>query len=461
MHKSTTKTTRHFTGCASLAALGVKLRQIDLFSPIRDTVRIAQKTVKHTPIDKLYDAFIGLLAGAHGLVEINTRLRSDSALQAAFGRSRCAEQSVVQATLDACTAENVVQMQQALDTIYRQHSQGFRHNYAQQYQLLDVDMSGLPCGPKAAFASKGYFAKQRNRRGRQLGRVLATAYEEVVIDRLFDGKTQLNTALQPWMEAAEQTLALDQRKRERTLVRIDAGGGSLDDVNWLLGRGYQVHGKDYSSAHAQRLAASVQYWVDDPKVEGRQVGWVRLPAPEYVRPVRRIAVRCRKANGQWGIGVLISTLAPSEVLTLTSQEAVSYADPATVLLAYGSLYDQRGGGVETSFKGDQQGLGSTKRNKKRFEAQQMVMLLGTLVHNVIIWARSFLMQPAASCKLRHYGMLRMVRDVFHVSGFLVFDALDQLVEIVLNQAAPLAPMLAESLQGLLAPAHVAVNLGQT
>lgn len=461
MNESTTKTRRHFTGCASLAAIGVKLRQLDVFGPIRQTLRIAQKTVKHTPIDKVYDAFISLLAGAHGLVEINTRLRSDPTLQAAFGRKCCAEQSVVQETLDACTAENVTQMEQALDSIYRLHSQGYGHDYGTHYQILDVDMSGMPCGPKAAFASKGYFAKQRNRRGRQWGRVLATRYEEVVVDRLFDGKTQLNKALQPLLQAAEQTLALDEHKRERTLVRLDAGGGSVDDVNWLLARGYQVHGKDYSSARAQRLAASVQYWVDDPKVEGRQVGWVYLPAPEYVRPVRRIAVRCRKANGQWGIGVLISTLCPSEVLALTQSEAAPDADPATVLLAYVYLYDQRGGGVETSFKGDQQGLGSTKRNKKRFEAQQMLMLLGALAHNVVIWARRWLTQPTGSCKLRQYGILRMVRDVFHVSGFLVFDALDQLVEIVLNQAAPLAPMLVGSLQELLAPAHVALNLGQT
>jgi len=86
MNQSLTQTERHFTAGASLAAIGVKLRQVDLFGPIRKTVRIAQKTVKHTPIDKLQDAFISMLAGAHGLVEINTRLRSDSALQAAFGR---------------------------------------------------------------------------------------------------------------------------------------------------------------------------------------------------------------------------------------------------------------------------------------------------------------------------------------------------------------------------------------
>ena len=344
-----------------------------------------------------------------------------------------------------------------MESIYRQQSQGYRHQYAADWQILDVDMSGMPCGPKAAFASKGYFAKQRNRRGRQLGRVLATRYGEVVVDRLFDGKTQLATALQPLMEAAAQTLALDERKRQRTLVRLDAGGGSVDDVNWLLSQGYQVHGKDYSTTRAQRLAQSVTVWVDDPKVEGRQVGWVRLPASEYVRSVRRIAVRCRKANGQWGIGLLISTMAPVEVLTLTQSSPVSSTDPASVLLAYVYLYDQRGGGVETSFKGDHQGLGSTKRSKKRFEAQQMLMLLGSLAHNVIIWARGWLAVPT----LHRYGMLRMVRDVLHISGFLVFDAGGQIIELVLNQAAPLAPTLVTSLRGLLAPTHIALNLGQT
>jgi hypothetical protein len=350
MNEYSTKATKRFTGCASLAALGVKLRQLDVFGPIRKTVQIAQKAVKHTPIDKLYDAFISRLSGAHGLVEINTRLRADPALQAAFGRSSGAEQSVVQHTLDNCTAENVRQMEQALETIYRQHSQGYRHDYATQYQILDVDMSGMPCGKKAAFESLGYFAKQRNRRGRQLGRVLASRYEEVVTDRLFDGTMQLSKALRPLMEAAEQTLELDERKRERTLVRVDAGGGSVDDVNWLVARGYQVHCKDYSSSRAHRLAESRQSWVDDPHVPGRQVGWVYLPASEYVRRVRRIAVRCRKANGQWGIGVLISTLSPVEVLSLTQVTTGPDADPATVLLAYVYFYDQRGGGAETSWK---------------------------------------------------------------------------------------------------------------
>lgn len=70
MKESPTPTTRHFTGCASLAAVGLKLRELDLFGPIRNKVQIKQKTVKDMPIDKLYDGFISVLAGAHGLVEI-------------------------------------------------------------------------------------------------------------------------------------------------------------------------------------------------------------------------------------------------------------------------------------------------------------------------------------------------------------------------------------------------------
>jgi hypothetical protein len=443
--------------CASLAAIGVQLQSLDLFGPIRQTVQIAQKTVKYTPADKLYAAFITILAGAHGIVEVNTRLRADPALQRAFGRSGCAEQSVVQETLDHATPANVTQMAQALTTIYRQHSQGYRHDYAAAWQVLDVDMSGLPCGRKAAFATKGYFPKQRNRRGRQLGRVLATRYHEIVVDQLFEGTTQLATALQPLVVAAEGVLDLGAAKRARTLIRVDAGGGSGDDINWLLERGYQVLAKDYSSVRSASLAASVTEWVGDPKVPEREVGWVTAPSSAYVRAVVRIAVRCRKTNGQWGYGVLIAPPDLRPLLPVVAPEGMP-GDPAAQVLAYVYAYDARGGGVETSFKDDKQGVGLTKRSKKRFAAQQIATLLGSLAHNVIVWARGWLLghQP----RLAHYGMLRMVRDVFHMQGRIGLDRHGHVVRIVLNQAAPLVRGIGAALQVLLAPAHIAVILGE-
>jgi hypothetical protein len=123
------ETTQHiFCVCASLAALGVKLAELKLFEPIVQQVQIAQKTIKDRPSDKLYDAFISILAGAQGLVEINTRLRVDVGLHRALGCSRCAEQSVVQDTLNVCTAEHVKHMEHAIDDLYRQHSQGYQHD---------------------------------------------------------------------------------------------------------------------------------------------------------------------------------------------------------------------------------------------------------------------------------------------------------------------------------------------
>ncbi len=457
MNESITQPTTHFSPTASLAAIGVKVHQLDLLGPIRRHVQIQQKTVKHTPADKLSDAFISLLAGAHGLVEINTRLRPDPGLQHAFGRDGCAEQSVVQQTLDACSADNVTQLQQALDDIFRQHSQSMQHDYQARFLLLDVDMSGLPCGPKAAFATKGYFAKQYHRRGRQVGRVLATQYEEVVVDRLFAGNVQLAKALQPLVAAAEQTLQLDEAKRRRTIIRVDAGGGTIEDLNWLLSRGYLVMAKEYSTPRVLRLVKTVTHWVQDPDCPERSFGWVSEPASGYVRPVRRLAVRCCRQDGTFAYGVLICSLSVEQLFAVLGRPGTHATDPVAVLAAYVSFYDQRGGGIETAFKGDKQGLGLTKRNKKRFEAQHMLLLLGSLAHNVVVWARRWLSSPP----IQHFGMLRMVRDVFHISGVLRFDASGALVEIRLNQRACLARSFIRPLQALLAPFYIVVNLGET
>jgi hypothetical protein len=311
--------------------------------------------------------------------------------------------------------------------------------------------------PSAAFATKGYFAGLYHRRGRQLGRVLATQYEEVVVDQLFAGHVQLIKALHPLVEAAEVTLQLDEAKRRRTIIRVDAGAGTEDDLNWLLTRGYEIMAKEYSGRRIVRLSKTVKEWVQDPNWSERSFGWVSEPATGYVRPVQRIVVRCRRLDGTFAYGVLICSLEISQVLTILQWQAAPAADPLACLLAYVTFYDQRGGGIETAFKGDKQGLGLTKRNKKRFEAQHMVVLLGTLAHNVVVWARRWLALAEGS----HCGMLRIVRDIFHISGLLRFDAFQHLVEIGLNRHSHRAHQLILPLQELLAPLSIVVSLGET
>jgi 1-deoxy-D-xylulose 5-phosphate reductoisomerase len=113
---------QQFSARATLVGMGVKLRNPKVLEPLQERVRIAKKTVKYTPLEMLPDGLIAILAGAHGLVEINKRVQSDPVLHAAFGRKGFAEQSVVQETQDVCTAENMSQIHQAVDQIYRRHS---------------------------------------------------------------------------------------------------------------------------------------------------------------------------------------------------------------------------------------------------------------------------------------------------------------------------------------------------
>lgn len=447
----------HFSSHATLAAIGIKATQIGLFEPIAQRVKIAQKVVKYTPIEKLQDAYLNMLAGGQGLVEINKRIRSDPGLQRAFGRAACAEQSVVQDTLDACTAENVQQMVEAMDTIYRQYGRGYRHNYRRQWQLLDVDLTGRPCGKKADLATKGFFSR-RGSYGRQVGYVLATDYQEIVVSQLYDGKKQLSLVLPALMKAAERTLNLTKAKRLRTVVRVDAGGGSVDDINWLLGRGYRIIAKDYSGVRVKALAKDVHEWVADPKEQGREVGWVPSPINLYRRPMQRIAVRCRKKNGQYGIGVIVSNLTPEEVLDLTGQDPALASDLQAVMLAYVYLYDQRGGGVEAQIKGGKQGLGTSKRNKKRFAAQQMLLQLEMLAYNTLIWARGWL---APECpRIAAYGIKRLIRDVFTANGHIILDQAGHVVHIILNSLDALARDLCSGLATLL-DGHAVVSLGKT
>lgn len=404
----------HFTSRAALIGLGVKMEQLKIIDTIGQYVSIKQKTVKDSPLEKLTDGLMTILAGGRSLSEANKRVRSDRVLQRAFGRERCAEQSVISETLDACTADNVGQMEQAMTVLYREHSAGYRHNYETDWQLIDIDLSGQPCGPKAAFASRGYFARQRNRRGRQLGRVWATWYDEVVVDQIYPGNTNLHTVLAELMSKAATVLELDQRRRQRTIVRVDAHGGHVSQVNQLLADHYQVHTKEGNWRRVRQLVETITAWTPDPREAGRQVAWVTQPADEYDQPVYRIAVRTPKQDGGWGYGVIVSTLAPEVVAHLVGFTPEQLSSPLNQLLAYVYFYDLRGGGVEIGFKDDKQGLGITKRNKKRFEAQQVLTQLNALAHNLLIWFRAWLAQRWAN--VTRLGLLRFIRDVLHLNG---------------------------------------------
>jgi hypothetical protein len=433
-----------FSTWAGLAVVGLWMQRKGIWQTVERHVHIKQKVIDHTPLAKLLDAFINILAGGHGIVEVNTRVRPERGLQQAFGREGCAEQSVVSETLNHCEPDTVEQMRQALGAIFGQHSQTIRHNYREQLLLLDVDMSGMPAGRQGEAVTKGYFSGQKNRRGRQVGRVTATLYDEIVAERLYGGKRQLDKSLPELVAAAEQVLELDEEQRPQVILRVDAGGGTVDNINGMLQQGYQVLVKVKTWSQACKLARSVTTWYLDPKVKGREVGWVQAPYA-YAKPTRQLAIRKRKRNGQWSYHVLVFTLTNDQLFWLARQPVVKQPTDHQVLCAALAAYDLRSGGLETSNKGSKQGLGLTKRNKRKFSAQQMLVLLAQLAYNLITWTRRDL--SAADDHLSHFGPLRFVRDLFSIPGLIELDAQGHVLQITLRSSQPHAWAIAHALAG--------------
>jgi hypothetical protein len=329
----------------------------------------------------------------------------------------------------------VTQLRTALKVILQRHSRSYRHDYTSAWQVLDVDLTGMPAGRLGEGVTRGYFAKQKNHRGRQLGRVLATVYDEIVVDRLYDGKRVLHRSLQELLISAEEVLELAENKRESTILRLDAGGGEEADINWVLARGYYLLVKVKNWRRAHKLAATVTEWHPDPKVLEREVGWV--PEPQvYAKPTRQLAVRHRKKNGQWSYHVLVFNLTDAMLFALADRPMPATLQPLNLLLTALHAYDRRGGGVETQNKGDKQGLGLSHRNKQRFAAQEMLVLLGQLAHDLVIWTRNDLAK--ADPRLQKYGVQRTVRDALQIAGQVEVTADGQVHQIVLNQKHPLA-----------------------
>ena len=448
---------KRYSKRASLAAVGIQMRRWRIWETVGTHVRIKQKVIRHTPLDKLLDAFINILAGGEGLVETNKNVRADPGLQRAFGRERCAEQSTISDTINASTEENVEQMRQAVTEVYHTYGQGYRHPYQTCLQLLDVDMTGMPAGRTGEGVEKGFFSGKKNRRGRQLGRVVATQYNEVVVDRLYRGKRQMERSLQELVTVAEEVLELDESRRKRTIIRVDGGGGRDADVNWLLDRGYHVVLKNKNWKRANKLAASVREWYVDPKTGDREVGWVE-ESHLYVRPTRQIAIRTPKKDGSWLYWVLVSSLSDEELLLLARQPFREEPTLMQVMFAMLYAYDLRSGGVETSIKGSKQGLGLTKRKKKRFAAQEMLVLLAQLAYNLTIWMRNLLANQ--SPKLRGYGLLRMVRDIFQIDGCVHWDAQGRILAIMLNKHDPFTEHFVAGMASIWVQDEMYPNLGQ-
>jgi hypothetical protein len=145
---------RH-TPYAPLAALGSRLQQQDFFAPLREPVQFDGKTVFHAPHAKWLDVVVSMLADCGSVKQMNTRLRPETALAAAWGRRRFADQSTLTRVLDPLTPRAGAQLRPAVEQIDRRAGQVLRHPLAHELLCWDIDLRGLPAGRRAEASTKG------------------------------------------------------------------------------------------------------------------------------------------------------------------------------------------------------------------------------------------------------------------------------------------------------------------
>jgi Transposase DDE domain group 1 len=269
------------TAFGGLCVLGRYLTDEGVLEPL-SSVKVAQKSVEHSPAQKLTDALMGILCGCKAIYETNVRVRPDVPLQQAFGRKRVAEQSTIQRTLDAFTEHNVAQLRQAVESIGRRHSRLPQHPYDQQMLVVEVDLTGLRASKKAELSTKGYFSGSRNATGRQLVRVSAPSYGEIIFSKLHPGNTNSCEVLKQTMNEVERVLGSSPHKRQRTLIRLDGGFGTDENIEWLCSCGYQFVVKGYGGGRAGKLARSV---VEDAWHEGPTTGQLLAIPTQEEAPV--------------------------------------------------------------------------------------------------------------------------------------------------------------------------------
>jgi hypothetical protein len=158
-------------------------------------------------------------------------------------------------------------------------------------------------------------------------------------------------------------------------------------------RGYEFIAKGYGGKRAAKLAESVPEdgWAEGP-TEGQDLGVPSTP--------HRYARRSKTVLRRWFDEKSNRPYKDYLVSTFTELSAWQMA----------KLYDARGG-MEVDIRGDKRGLGIEKRRKKSFHAQEALVLLAQLAHNLLIFFERWFLGGTKAQKL---GVERLVREVMRM-----------------------------------------------
>ena len=293
----------------------------------------------------------------------------------------------------------------------------------------------LPIGAQADGSERTWMGRNRSKTGRKVLRWTASAYREILHETLLRGKASAVPALQAALGELETRLGWTRERRQRIVLRLDGGFGTTEVLNWLLSRGYQVVAKISHSGRVRKLRQALGPW--QPTSSPGRESAAGLPPQRFCRTTRQWVIRTPKEKGGYQYAVLGTTLSALEPLALAD------------------AYDSRAMSAAT-FCQAKQALGLVPRRQRRWEAQQMVLLLARLAHHLLLWGKRWLSRvPATRRRLRDYGLVRLLRDVWAVPGVIRWRR-GWMVSVRFSPLHPLATPLQASFSALF---HGRVRVG--
>lgn len=214
-------------------------------------------------------------------------------------------------------------------------------------------------------------------------------------------------------------------QKQRTVLRSDAGFGSDANADHALKAEWQLLAKGKGGKRPSAMARKVLATDWQTLAHER---WI-APAPNppiYVKPTQHFVLSWLTSSGQVKYSTLVCSL-----MDWTMSDIVA-------------AYDDRGC-CETEIQADKRGLLLERRRKKQLYAQEALILMTDVAHNLLAWTSQWMF---AQTPLAHFGPLRMTQDLLTIPGRLHFKQ-QRLVEVELKESHPYAAEVALGLQRLL------------
>ena len=200
-------------------------------------------------------------------------MRVDPAVQRAFGRTGCAEQSPIARTLYACTAETVDQRDRVSWYDLQRYGQTPPHRFAERLFWVDVDGTPLPMGAQAEGSERPWMGRNRSQTGRTTLRCTASHDREMLHETLLRGKASAVPACKTALGELATPLSWTRERRQRIGLRLDGGFGTPELLHWARSRGDQVVAKISHSGRVRKLRQALGPW-QPPSRPGREIAAV-------------------------------------------------------------------------------------------------------------------------------------------------------------------------------------------